>query len=169
MKDYSGRISNGKWAEIAARFGCGVTIRQLQERWHNFAKPGLDRSRLDIAERRTIAALAMTRSGDWKWIATQLPGGKRRSAAMVKHCATSLLPKLLNLGFLVEDPRDIDFVPDEAFEWGFPRGDRKEELIAEFRRKKALSTEAGRREAALARDPVDIYAVRSLLSRPPFQ
>jgi hypothetical protein len=136
MHDYPGRLSQDTWSRIAAIFGCGVTVRQIQERRHNFAKPDLDRRPFTLAERRQVAALAIDYPGQWKWIATQL-GGQHRSAAMVKHCGTNVLSKLKTIRFDIQTPGDIALVSDAVFEHGFSKGAAGRALLGEFDAKKA--------------------------------
>jgi hypothetical protein len=145
MKDHPGRLSELEWRVIAAKFGQGVTPRQLQERWYNFAKPGLDSGPFSASERREVAALAMDHPHDWKWISMHLGNGDKRSATMVKQCGQQILPKLKQMGFELESSRDIALVPDAVFERGIPKGEAREALLAEYREKKA-------RQAAEAAD-----------------
>jgi hypothetical protein len=137
MRGYPGRLSPRQWEAIAATFGCDVTVRQIQERWYNYARPGLDRSPFSVAERRQVAVLAMDHPHDWKWIASQLGNGETRSATMVKHCGLNILPKLQSLGFLIERASDIELVPDAAFEPGMPKGAVRASMLAQYRASKA--------------------------------
>jgi hypothetical protein len=167
MRDYPHRLSQETWQHIATIFGCGVTVRQIQERWHNFAKPGLDRRAFSLTERRQVAALATDHPHEWRWIATQLGDGTHRSAAMVKHCGMNILPKLAQLGFCVESGKDIDLVPDEAFEHGFPKGPKGAALIAEFWAKMGKKAEEAQRDASHEAGEVAVpLMLESLLSRP---
>jgi hypothetical protein len=150
MRDYGPKLSPAKWQEVATKFGEGVTVRQIQDRWYNYAKPGLDRRPFTVMERRQVAALAIDHPGNWEWIARHLENGQNRSAAMVKHCGTNILPKLKKLGFEVECSEDIAFVPDAVFARRFPKGAVLDSLLAEYKEKKA--SHAAAREAATARE-----------------
>jgi hypothetical protein len=158
MKEHPGRLSELEWKVIAVKFGRGATPRQLQERWYNFAKPGLDPAPFTASERRQVAALAIDHPHDWKFIATQLGNGEYRSATMVKQCGLRIIPKLQEMGFDIESASDIALVPEAVFERGIPKGEAREALLAEYRANKAR--QAG--EAA-ATCPLD---VESLMSKP---
>jgi hypothetical protein len=145
-------ISQWEWHQIAAVFGRGVTVRQIPERWHDYARPGLDPGPFSISERGQVAALAIDHPRNWKWISTQLGNGEQRSATMVKQCGVRILPKLVEIGFEIETSSDIAFVPDAVFERGIPKGAVREALLAEFRANKArqAAPAAGDAEAAAA-------------------
>jgi hypothetical protein len=164
MLQYPYRLSQPEWREVAQLFGSGVSVRQIQKRWDNFARPGLDSSRFTIAERRQVAALAIDHPGEWKWIATQLGNGEHRSTAMVKRCATNILPKLASLGFEVETSDDIALLPDRVFVRGFPKRAARRKLISEYKARKAeRSEQAGRGEEFR---PLQFWSLETLLSRP---
>jgi hypothetical protein len=158
MQDYGPKLSPEKWHEVAAAFGEGVTVRQIQDRWYNFAKPGLDRRPFTIMERRQVAALAIDHPHQWEWIARQMGNGKYRSATMVKHCGTNILPKLKKLGFDLESGADIALVPDAVFAPRFSKGAVLDSMLADFREKKAAQVPA--REAASRAAPVPAPAPR---------
>jgi hypothetical protein len=164
MSDYPSRLSRAQWSEVATTFGGGVTVRQIQERWHNFVRPGLDRSHFSVSERRQVAALAIDQPRQWSLIAKQLGNGKYRSAAMVKHCAMNILPKLQSLGFRVEKSADIELLPDAVFERGFPKGTAGRKLVAEYKAKKAQQAEGGNVKRQV--DAIALWNVEALLSKP---
>jgi hypothetical protein len=160
MSCHPGRLSQVEWQDVANTFGCGVSVRQIQERWYNFARPGLDRRPFSIEERRQVAELAIGRPHDWKWISTQIGDGSNRSAAMVKHCGLNILPKLAQLGFDCHTAADVACVPDAVFARGIPRGALAAELLAQYRSAQA---------AVRGRNPVQlpsILEVDNLLARP---
>jgi hypothetical protein len=51
MSGYPPKLSRGQWRAVVATFASGKTVHQLQDRWNNYAKPGLDASPLSLAER----------------------------------------------------------------------------------------------------------------------
>jgi hypothetical protein len=168
MKEHPGRLSQLEWKVICAKFGEGVTPRQLQERWYNFARPGLDPGPFTPSERRQVATLAIDHPHDWKWISTQLGNGENRSATMVKQCGVRIVPKLAEMGFEIENSSDIALIPDAVFERGIPKGEAKEALLAEYRAKKAGQAAGAADPAAPSREfaatcPLD---VEGLLSKP---
>jgi hypothetical protein len=136
MQRHPGRLTSADWQQIAIDHGRRFTARQLKERWNNFVRPPLDRSEFTIAERRQAMRLSVTSYGRWKDIASQIGNGVSRSPAMVKHVVWHLAPKLEAKGFCVSRPEDVDLLPDELFEWGFPKGEVAQALVAEFRAKK---------------------------------
>jgi hypothetical protein len=118
-----GDLSEAQWQSVAATFGGGKTAIQLQRRWNNYAKPGLDASPLSQEERRAIAMLSIEHAGQWTWIASHLGNGNCRSAAMVSGFARNFIPRLQKLKMAAECGRDIIFVPDAVFErHNLPRG-----------------------------------------------
>jgi hypothetical protein len=137
VEAFPGRVSQAEWGLIADLFGPNVSVRQVQDLWYNLVMPGLDRGPFTMTERRLVARLAIDHPLDWGWIAAQLGNGRRRSAAMAKHCAHKILGKLSRLGFEIESSSDLDFVPDSVFEHGTPNGAAVDELLAEFRKNKA--------------------------------
>jgi hypothetical protein len=166
MEAFPGRLSQVKWRLVASCFGGGLSVRQIQERWYNFARPGLDRSIFTTSERRQVAELAIDRPGDYRWIASQLGNGQNRSSTMVKHCAMNILPKLKSLGFEIESSMDIALVPDFVFERGKPTGNVLDALLAEYRDKKAkraADVEAQRRRYV----PTLALTIEDLLAKQP--
>jgi hypothetical protein len=83
MSRYPERLRRADRQAIAAEFGGGKTVRQLQHRWESYAKPGLDNGQFTLSERRQVAALAIDQPGKWKWIAAQLGNGRCRSRVML--------------------------------------------------------------------------------------
>jgi hypothetical protein len=67
-----------------------------------------------------VAALAIDHPDEWKWIATQLANGSRRSRVMVETIGGPRLKKLKKVGLKIESGRDIEFVPDAVFGSGRP-------------------------------------------------
>jgi hypothetical protein len=142
------RLRPEDWQTIADEFGCGVTARQLQERWNDYAKPGLDTSPFTLSERRQVAALAIDHPGKWKWIATQLGNGRCRSAHMVQNIGAPLLKKLKEVGLEIESGRDIEFVPDAVFGPGRLTGFERDKTVAQFNTQKGLDRAAAAAAAA---------------------
>jgi hypothetical protein len=136
------QLVRGNWQAIADEFGCGVTARQLQDRWNRSAKPGFDGSKFTLSERRQVAALAIDHPGEWKWIASQIGNGSSRSRGMVQSIGARLLKKLREIGLEIESGRDIEFVPDAVFGPGRRTRFEREEMVAEFTAAKALHTAA---------------------------
>jgi hypothetical protein len=153
MADHPGRLSPEIWARIAWMFGGGVKPRQLQERWSNFLRPGLDKSPFTLEERRTIVKLMINHQNNWSRIARQLGDGTSRSAAMVKQYGFDIRAKLQKLGFVVRQPHDVDCIPDCAFTWGYPKGFKRQELFDEYKAKMAQAQRDHEKEEEEARRP----------------
>jgi hypothetical protein len=154
----NGRLHPEDWQAIADKFGYNMNPRQIQERWYNYLRPGLDRSPFTLAERRLVATLQLNDPGKWEWIAGQLGNGICRSPTMVKQVGTNIIAKLKRLGFEIQTSRDIAFVPDAFFE----TGSRSPALVEEFRENKARHTAAIEREATIEAG----WGLGSLLARP---
>jgi hypothetical protein len=139
------------WRAIARQFGPGASVDQLQYRWHNYAKPGLDNGPFTLIERRQVAALAIEHPDKWKWIATQLGNGRCRSAPMAKNTGAALLTKLKKVGLDIQSGLDIEFVPDAVFDDRRLAGSECEEIRAQFSALKAQHTTSAAAHAAGAR------------------
>jgi hypothetical protein len=175
MADHPGRLSPEIWARIAWIFGGGIKPRQLQERWYNFLRPGLDRRPFTLEERRSIVKLMIDHKNRWSRIASQLGDGTSRSPAMVKQYGLDIRGKLQKLGFVVRQPDDVDYIPDCAFTWGYPKGHRRQELFDEYQAKMAQGQRDNEEEEARrpgqrgeeAEDRLPMWSMDVLLSRPP--
>jgi hypothetical protein len=140
VSGYRSPIRPSDWKVIATEFGCGLSVRQLRDRWFNYARPDLDGSPLSLAELRVVVALAIDHPGCWKWIATHLSSGRCRSVKRIQYVAVPILKKMRELGLEIESGRDVQFVPDAVFDTRRPTGIRREELIAQFKATKAQHT-----------------------------
>jgi hypothetical protein len=130
------RLTMAQWDQIAVQVGPGFTARKIQDRWYNFLRPPLDRSELTVTERRIAARGYLARPGEWRWIAAQLGDGKSRSSAMVKHAVANFQTKCQQVGLQVDRPEDVALLPDEAFQWGFPKGGAGATLVREYHARK---------------------------------
>jgi hypothetical protein len=130
------RLSMAQWDQIALQVGPGLTARPMHDRWYHFLRPPLDRSELSVAERRIAARGYLARPGEWRWIAAQLGDGRSRSSAMVKHAVANFQTKCQQVGLEVDRPEDVALLPDEAFQWGFPKGEAGTTLVREYHARK---------------------------------
>jgi hypothetical protein len=163
MSGYPSRLSRLDWEDVAERFGSGATARQLQERWCNFARPGLDTNPFTLSERRQVTALAIDFPGQWKYIAAQIGNGVCRSPTQVKHIGSTIISKLKALGLEIQSGRDVEFVPDVVFDRGVAQGSARRDLVTRFNTKKALHVSAAPPATSLA--PGKFPGIDSLLAR----
>jgi hypothetical protein len=110
-----GKLPGSEWREIAREFGGPFTTTQLQERWRNFVRPPLDRSKFTICEKRHILKLSLGRQGRWRDIARIVGDGRSRSPMMVKNLIVPILEKLRKCNIAVRSNTDVDCLPDEIF------------------------------------------------------
>jgi hypothetical protein len=110
-----GKLPGSEWRQIAHEFGGPFTTAQLQERWRNFLRPPLDRSKFTIDEKRHILKLSLGRQGRWRDIARIVGDGRSRSPMMVKNLIVPILEKLRKCSINVRSDTDIDCLPDEIF------------------------------------------------------
>jgi hypothetical protein len=122
----------GEWAQISREFDRGCSARQLQERWNNFLRPGLNHEPFTTAERREVLKLSIDHPRQWKYIAREVSHNGARSAAMVKNLVKNLSRKLVKKGFKVDRSVYVDFLPDRFFLWGFPKGQEAADLKREY-------------------------------------
>jgi hypothetical protein len=132
MSRRKGRIRLFEWRAIALQVHPSFTARSIQDRWYNFLRPPLDRGEFTVEERRAAARAAVQRPGNWVFVASQIGNGKTRSPAMVKHAVALFAQKCKQAGFMVTRPEDIDLLPVEAFQWGFPKGEEGKALVREY-------------------------------------
>jgi hypothetical protein len=139
MEGRNGRMTASEWAEVARLVDPTFSVRRVQDRWNNFLRPPLDRSEFTPEERRSVARLMFQQPNDWRWIAEQLSPEKTRSAAMVKHLGANLRSKIHNAGFQIDQIEDIDLLPDEVFQLGFPKGPHARVLVQMYCERKAAA------------------------------
>jgi hypothetical protein len=137
MSKRKGRIRLFEWRAIALQVHPNFTARSIQDRWYNFLRPPLDRGEFTVEERRAAARAAVQRPGNWVFVASQIGNGKTRSPAMVKHAVAIFAQKCKQAGFVVTDPGDIDLLPVEVFQRGFPKGEEGAALVRDYNARKA--------------------------------
>jgi hypothetical protein len=136
MRQHPYPRKQGEWARIKREFGRGFSSRQLQDRWSNFLRPGLNRDTFTPAERRQALKLSIERPGQWAFIARAIGRNKSRSAMMVKTIVKSMSKKLAKKAFRIDRASDVDCLPDQFFAFGFPTGQRCVALREEFNDKR---------------------------------
>jgi hypothetical protein len=102
------KLPGSEWRQIAHEFGGPFTTAQLQERWRNFLRPPLDRSKFAISEKRHILKLSLGRPGRWRDIARIVGNGRSRSPMMVKNLIVPILEKLRKCNITIRSDSDVD-------------------------------------------------------------
>jgi hypothetical protein len=120
------------WTSIAADMGT-FDARRCRDRWDHYLKPPLNRADFSISERRQVLKLSILYGPNMSKIAAHLGDGTTRSPAMIRSVLPAMTAKIRKLGLVVKTAMDVDYLPDELFGWGFPRGDAKREILKEYR------------------------------------
>lgn len=132
MEKHPVPLKHGEWDLITREMGGEFSVQQCRDRWHNYLKPPLDRSELDLEEKRRIVKEGVINYGHWKIIAENTNKNKIRSPALIKNFLVSLFQKMEKLGIKPETPEEVDYIPDVVFQWGSPRRDVAQRLREEF-------------------------------------
>jgi hypothetical protein len=132
MRNHPCPRKQGEWAQVSREFGRGCSARQLQERWNNFLRPGLNHDPFTAEERRQVLKLSLDHPRQWQYIAREVSQNGSRSPAMVKNLVKNLTRKLVKKGFQVDHSSYVDCLPDRFFLWGFPRGQKAADLRKEY-------------------------------------
>jgi hypothetical protein len=75
---------------------------------------------------------------------------------MVKHAVANFQLKCEQVGLQVDRPEDVALLPDEAFQWGFPKGEAGATLVQAYHARKK---EADERYSALHQE----FSISALL------
>jgi hypothetical protein len=132
------RLRPNDWRQIQQDLNRPFTIEQIRHRWFNFLRPPLSRAEFTKEDRKEALRLYMDTPNNWKEIASRFGDGSSRSPEMMENLLKTLNRKLVRFGLNVEIRDDVDLIPDDFFNRGFPSAPERIELVHLFDQAKGM-------------------------------
>jgi hypothetical protein len=132
------RLRSADWRQIQRELAAPFTVDQIKHRWFNFLKPPFNRAAFTKDDKKEALRLYMDAPNNWKKIAARFGDGQSRSAEMMENLLKTINRKLKRFGLTLEHRDDVELLPDEFFNRGFPNVTERIALLREFELAKGM-------------------------------